>query len=198
MRCCAVPGTCTGKPGWKILGKFWPWEEARFGADYFSAFATAYGLESDGNRILRERLNARSWNKNSAPSPPAVHCCWYDWSFNFFHMADVCWSRTNRFEPALRSSHFLRQKPIIRVILSILRVVTVGVRNLMRQSNRSSYWFINTICWLMGYSVRYFHTYGWASDQTPWLGWGCEPGWSQRTWVLISHSKYVLIFSLFV
>ena len=39
------------KPWWRMTGRIWPWKEARFGVDYFSAFATSYGLDSDGERI---------------------------------------------------------------------------------------------------------------------------------------------------
>ena len=32
-------------------GGLWPWEEARFGVDYLSAFATVDELDSDGESI---------------------------------------------------------------------------------------------------------------------------------------------------
>ena len=34
-----------------MMGRFWPWEEARFGVDYFSELAAADGLDPDVERI---------------------------------------------------------------------------------------------------------------------------------------------------
>ena len=56
------------KPWWRMTGGIWPWEDERFSVDYFSAFATAYGLDLYGDHIIKGRLTARSWNRSGGSS----------------------------------------------------------------------------------------------------------------------------------